>query len=111
MKNTIHITLALLLLCNFSCAQDTTKIAASSSPLEQLKGFTQTYYYSPGHEARAKSIAVFMERAGNYFQREIRFTPKQNFTYLHSNIGKMWPPNHYTMSMDSRITLTMFVWS
>ncbi|MGZ8523744.1 MAG: hypothetical protein ACXWV1_04905 [Chitinophagaceae bacterium] len=73
---TIHISLALLLLCNFSFSQDTAKTATEPFPLKELKGFTQTFYYSPGHETRAKNIAVFMENAGNYFQKEIKFTPK-----------------------------------
>jgi hypothetical protein len=47
-----------------------------------MKGYTQTFYYSPGHEARAKSIAVFMENAGNYFQKEIEFTPKTQLYIL-----------------------------
>lgn len=76
MKYTIHITLALLLLCNFSFAQDAAKTGTEPFPLEELKGFTQTFYYSPGHEERVKSIAVFMEHAGNFFQKEIKFTPK-----------------------------------
>ena len=82
MKKTIHIALALLLLCNYSFAQDSTNTSTSSSPLEQLQGFTQTFYYSPGHEARVKSIAVFMENAGNYFQKEIGFTPRTTLYIL-----------------------------
>lgn len=76
LEKTIHISLALLLLCDFSFSQDTAKTAAGPVPLNELKGFTQTFYYSPGHEARAKTIAVLMENAGNYFQEEIKFTPK-----------------------------------
>ncbi|MEO6612755.1 MAG: hypothetical protein ABIT05_11740 [Chitinophagaceae bacterium] len=76
MKKAFRNTIALLLLCNFSFAQDTTKPANKPSTLEELSGFTQTIYYSPGQKARAKSIAVFMENASNYFQKEIAFTPK-----------------------------------
>ncbi len=82
MKGTIHITLALLLLLNISFAQDTVMTTTEPFQLEELKGFTQTFYYSPGHEARAKNIAVLMEDAGKYFQREIRFTPKTELYIL-----------------------------
>ena len=82
MKKTIHLALTLLLFYNFSLAQNSTKTASPPAPLEQLQGFTQTFYYSPGHEARAKSIAVFMEGAGNYFQKEIGFTPKTTLYIL-----------------------------
>lgn len=76
--NAFPFTLALLLLCNFSFAQDTTKPAT----LEELKDFSQTIYYSPGQKERAKSIAAFMERAGAYFQKEIDFTPKTTMYIL-----------------------------
>lgn len=82
MKSTIHITLALLLLRNISIAQDSVKTTTESFPLEELKGFTQVFYYSHGHEARAKSIAFFMENADNYFQKLIRFTPKTKLYIL-----------------------------
>jgi hypothetical protein len=71
-----------LLFCNFSLAQDTAKTSNGPFPLEVLKGFTQTIYYSPGHEARAKHIAVFMEHAGDFFQKEIKFTPKTTLYIL-----------------------------
>ena len=77
-----RIILVLLLLCNVAFAQGTVQTVAESLPLEELKGFTQTYYYSLGHEARAKSIAVFMENAGNYFQQELAFTPKTKLYIL-----------------------------
>ena len=73
---TIHASLVLVLLINFSFAQDTAKTVTKPFPLEALKGFTQTYYYSPGRQERAKSIASFMENASIYFQKEIAFTPK-----------------------------------
>ena len=71
----IYILSVMLLLCNLSIAQQPNK-TANPSPLKELTGFTQTFYYSPGHEARAKEIAGFLENAGNYFQKEIGFTPK-----------------------------------
>ncbi len=74
MKNSIRIALAGVLLYNISLAQDST-VPTDSSPLEELKGYSQTYYFSPGQEERAKSIAVFMENAGIYFQEEIGFKP------------------------------------
>ncbi len=75
MKSTIHATLVLLLLCTCCFAQDTAKTKTEPFALEELQGFTQTYYYSPGCEARARDIAILMENAGHYFQKEIRFTP------------------------------------
>jgi hypothetical protein len=79
---TIYITLALLLACSFSVAQETSKTPTKALALKELKGFTQTFYYSAGHQERAKSIAVFMESAGAYFQQEIAFTPKTTFYIL-----------------------------
>jgi hypothetical protein len=76
LDKTIRITFVLLVLCNYCFAQDTTKTPITTLPLEELRGFTQTYYYSPGHKTRANNIAVFMENAGNYFKQEIEFTPK-----------------------------------
>lgn len=71
----ISILLVLPLLCNFSFAQEIAKKTTDPFPLKELNGFTQTFYYSPGHEARAKDIAVFLEDAGTYFQEELKFTP------------------------------------
>lgn len=73
MKTTITIILACLL-CNSFFAQE--KPATAAFPLEELKGYSQTYYYSPGHRERARTIAVLMENAGIFFQHEIGFTPK-----------------------------------
>ena len=81
-KNRLHLALALLLLGQFSNAQQSEKTNNEPPPLEELKGFTQTFYYSAGHEARAKSIALFMEDAGNYFKKEIGFTPKATLYIL-----------------------------
>lgn len=68
--------------CYVAFSQQSRRSSADSLQLSKLKGFTQTYYYSPGHEARAKSIAVFMENAGRYFQNTLRFTPKATFYIL-----------------------------
>lgn len=83
----MFITITLLLLFNFSFAQDSIKYANEPVALEELKGFTQTFYYSPGCEGRAKEIAVLMEQAGNYFQQQIGFTPK---TTLYILAPKHW---------------------
>jgi hypothetical protein len=80
--NTIQISLVLLLFTRLSFAQDTTKTVTKPFSLEVLKGFTQTFYYSPGRQERAKSIAGFMENAGDYFQKEIEFTPKTTLYIL-----------------------------
>ncbi|WP_152616857.1 hypothetical protein [Flavihumibacter solisilvae] len=77
----IYVALALWF-CNPSFGQDVPKKVPKPDPLEELKGFTQTYYYSPGHQGRAKSIAVLMESAGKYFQREIEFTPQTTIYIL-----------------------------
>jgi hypothetical protein len=74
-----RITFALMLICYASFSQDN---KTEPHTLEELKGFTQTYYYSTGHEVRAKNIAVFMEHVGNYFQRELQFTPKATLYIL-----------------------------
>jgi len=81
-KCAVQIMAVLLSFCHFSFAQDSSGTKTGPFPLEELKGFMQTFYYSPGHEGRAKSIAVFMENAGAYFQKEIRFTPKTTFYVL-----------------------------
>ena len=76
LRSALHFITALLLNCSLCFAQETSKTAADSFPLEKLKGFTQTFYFSPGNEERAKNIAVFMENAGTYFQKELKFTPR-----------------------------------
>lgn len=81
-KSTTYITMALLFLFNISFAQDLTKSPDGAFPPEELKGFTQTIYYSAGYEKRAKDIAVFLELAGNYFQQQIGFTPKTKLYIL-----------------------------
>jgi len=81
-EKSVRITFALLLFYHLSLAQDRAKTTTDPSPFEELKGFTQTYYYSPGHEARAKSIAAFMENAGRYFQQELGFRPQATLYIL-----------------------------
>lgn len=63
-------------------AQNTGKNSTGGAPLEVLKGYTQTYYYSPGQKARAESIAAFMEDAGEYFQEKVAFKPKATLYIL-----------------------------
>ncbi len=72
----------LLLLCNISFAQDAATSDKDTSPLQALKGFTQTFYYSPGQLDRATAIAESIERAGAFFQEEIKFTPKSTLYIL-----------------------------
>ncbi len=79
MKTTIFITLSCLL-CNSFFSQE--KPITESFPLEELKGYSQTYYYSPGHRERAQTIAILMENAGIFFQHEIGFTPKTKLYIL-----------------------------
>ena len=59
-----------------------TQQTALTGTLRELKGFTQTYFYSPGYEERARHIAGFMEKAGKFFQKEIRFTPQTTLYIL-----------------------------
>lgn len=56
-------------------AQDTSRQTLAAS-LPALRGYSQTYYYSPGQETRASQIARFMEEAADYFQAEIQFRPQ-----------------------------------
>ncbi len=81
-KRTCLFTFAMLFLCHFSITQNSTKVTISPLPLDELRGFTHTFYYSPGHESRAKIIAILMENAGNYFQIELGFTPKAKLYIL-----------------------------
>ncbi|MEH6763034.1 MAG: hypothetical protein V7655_00920 [Aequorivita antarctica] len=78
----IRITIVFLLFCDFSFAQDTLNTITKPLHLEELTGFKQTFYYSQGQEERANSIAVFMDNAGTYFQKEIGFTPKTTLYIL-----------------------------
>lgn len=82
LEKTIYASLVLVMLCSFSIAQDVISTTPKPDSLELLEGFTQTIYFSPGHEDRAKSIALFMENASDYFQKEIGFTPKTTLYIL-----------------------------
>lgn len=68
------------LLCHFNSSAQIPEV--SSGSLQELKGFTQTLYYSSGQEKRAESIAQFMEQAGRYFQKEVGFTPQTKMYIL-----------------------------
>jgi hypothetical protein len=81
MKNTSCIFIHLLLVCNFSFAQEP-PTEVTDIRLKELKGFSQTYYYSPGYEARANSIATLMENAVDFFHEEIMFTPETKMYIL-----------------------------
>jgi hypothetical protein len=82
LQKSIHIVLTSLLLCNYSFAQNTAITTTAPIPLEELKGFTQTFYYSPSYETRAKNIAGLMENAGIFFQNELQFTPQTTLYIL-----------------------------
>lgn len=71
----IYFIATLFMHTSLSFAQDSSKMNPHPLPLEELKGFTPTIQYSPGQEARAKSIASFMEGAVHFFQKQIKFTP------------------------------------
>lgn len=74
-RRSLYIAIIGLVFCQLSNAQDVNKSANAHATLEQLNGFTQTFYYSAGYEQRARAIAVFMEQAGKFFQQEVGFTP------------------------------------
>jgi hypothetical protein len=95
-RKLIALALALLLPISTCFAQDSNQGTASDFPLQKLTGFTQTYFYSPGAEARANSIASLMENAGDFFHKEINFTPA---TKLYILLPEHWkefaaPPLH-----------------
>lgn len=81
-KSARYFTLVLFLLSHVCASQNLESQSVEALPLEKLSGFTQAYFYSPGHLARVKDIAVFMENAGVYFQRELGFTPKATLYIL-----------------------------
>jgi hypothetical protein len=93
MKKNIYITLVLLMFGKFSFAQENLK-TSEPFPLEELTGFSQKFYYSPGHEARAKYIAIFMENAASFFQKELRFTPKTKLYILAPQHWKVVAAKH-----------------
>jgi hypothetical protein len=76
--NTAGITTTLLFVCSLSLAQDT----SNAHTLNELTGYSQKIYFSPGQDARAKAIAIFMEHAGNYFQKEVQFMPRTKMYIL-----------------------------
>lgn len=78
------IAIILFLQCpfNFSFAQDTPGATIQQAPLDTIKGFRQTIYYSAGRTERARSIANFMDSAIVFFQNELRFTPRTKLYVL-----------------------------
>lgn len=82
MKISIPTIAILLLVSSILNAQNFKNQGKENSDLEQLKGYTQTYYFSPGCEERAKNIAEFMENAAVYFETELEFTPKTTLFIL-----------------------------
>jgi len=50
--------------------------------LGELKGFSITAYYSPGNEARARTIAARCEKAMNYVETLVGFAPKVSLLIL-----------------------------
>ena len=88
MKTLTIFIFTFLLLLNLCHAQDNQQSNTNPNTLEELTGFTQTFYYSKGHKDRALFIAEFMERAGTYFQTELDFTPKTKIYVLDSTDWK-----------------------
>lgn len=82
MKLSTYITLILLSVYSLSNAQQSKKQVNENSDLEQLEGYSQTYYYSSGFKERAENIARFMENAAVYFKNELAFTPKTTLYIL-----------------------------
>lgn len=74
-KRSVYIIFVMQFIFSLSFAQQSSKVAAQPSLLIKLNGYTQTYYYSPGRELRAESIATLMEGAVAFFQEELKFTP------------------------------------
>lgn len=66
----------IILLAGSLFGQQGPDLSVKPSQLEELKGYSQTYYFSPGQKERAESIASFMEKATIFFQKEVKFTPK-----------------------------------
>jgi hypothetical protein len=80
----------MLLFCKTAFTQDTAASSGRIDGLQALNGYTQTFYYSTGHEKRAGDIAVFIENAGRYFQNEVAFTPKIQLYILAHRDWKKW---------------------
>ena len=94
-RSSIHFSIALFLLSTTAFAQDSLTLTNKASPLEELKGYTQTYYYSEGQHQRAEKIAALMENAADYFQKEIGFTPNTTLYILAPRDWKDFAAEHY----------------
>jgi hypothetical protein len=57
-------------------AQIRTNEVSDHSPLHELTGYAQRYFYSTGQEARAEYIASFIEEAGDFYLKEVAFVPR-----------------------------------
>lgn len=92
LQKAAFIILLLLLFGSFSFAQNKTSVA----DLQELKGFTQNYYYSSGYEDRALKLAQLMEDAGRFYQTELGFTPQIKMFILAPQDWKSYaaPPLH-----------------
>ncbi len=86
----------LLFLFSFSLAQNRSNSISSVPDLMELKGFTQNYYYSAGHEDRALKLAKLMEDAGRFYKEELGFTPEIKMFILAPQHWKAYaaPPLH-----------------
>lgn len=82
MKISTYVASILWLICSLSTAQENKNQGNKNLPLEQLTGYSQTYYFSPGCKERADKIAAFIENAVSYFRKEIAFTPKTTLFIL-----------------------------
>ena len=82
MKISTYVASILWLICSLSTAQENKSQEHKNLPLEQLTGYSQTYYFSPGCKERADKIAAFIENAVSYFRKEIAFTPKTTLFIL-----------------------------
>lgn len=94
-KTLLPVTLVLLLHFTVGFAQDNLNMTTKTFPLEELTGYTQSIYYSKGEKQRAEKIAVLMEKAGVFFQKEIGFTPKTRLYILAPRHWKEFAANQY----------------
>lgn len=81
-REAIQFAVILTLVATCSFAQNSSEHATNRFSLEQLKGYSSTIYYSPGHASRAKDIALFMEGATHFFQEQLHFTPQTKMYIL-----------------------------
>lgn len=72
-NNTNLFTILCAIMFLLSCSKEHSNNEAF--PLQELKGYSQTFYCSPTVGERAKTIASLMEKAGDFFQDELNFTP------------------------------------